>query len=141
MTDPAARKLDAIVAILERQGRYLLGKRSPWKPVAPGYWCPISGRVEPGEAQPDAVEREVLEEVGLRVRALRKVGQCDTHDGSAVLHWWLAELLDDAPARLMNDEHTELRWLTPEELGALTPVFEEDIAILLDAAAAARSSG
>jgi 8-oxo-dGTP pyrophosphatase MutT (NUDIX family) len=141
VTDPAARKLDAIVAILERQGRYLLGKRSPWKPVAPGYWCPISGRVEPGEAQPDAVEREVLEEVGLRVRALRKVGQCDTHDGSAVLHWWLAELLDDAPARLMNDEHTELRWLTPEELGALTPVFEEDIAILLDAAAAARSPG
>ena len=46
MTDPAARKVDAIVAILERQGRYLLGKRSPWKPVAPGYWCPISGRVE-----------------------------------------------------------------------------------------------
>jgi hypothetical protein len=41
----------------------------------------------------------------------------------------------------MNDEHTELRWLTPEELGALTPVFEEDIAILLDAAAAARSPG
>ena len=141
MTDPATRKLDAIVAILERGGRYLLGKRSAWKPVAPGYWCPISGRVEPGEAQADAVVREVFEEVGLRVRALRKVAQCDTHDGSTLLHWWLAELLDDAPARLVNDEHSELRWLTPEELGSLTPVFEEDIAILLDAAAAARSPG
>ena len=141
MTDPAARKVDAIVAILERQGRYLLGKRSPGKPVAPGYWGPISGRVEPGEAQADAVVREVFEEAGLRVRALRKVAECDTHDGLVLLHWWLAELLDDAPAQLMNDEHTELRWLTPEELGTLTPVFEEDIAILLDAAAAARSPG
>jgi 8-oxo-dGTP pyrophosphatase MutT (NUDIX family) len=139
VSDPATRKVDAIVAILEREGRYLVGKRSPWKPVAPGYWCPISGRVEPGEAQADAVVREVFEEVGLRVRALRKVAQCDTHDGGAVLHWWLAELLDDAPAQLMNDEHTELRWLTPEELATLTPVFAEDIAILLDAAAAARS--
>ena len=141
MTDPANRKVDAIVAILEREGRYLLGKRSPHRPVAPGYWCPISGRVEPGEAQADAVVREVFEEVGLRVRALRKVAQCDTHDGSTLLHWWLAELLDDAPARLVNDEHSELRWLTPEELGSLTPVFEEDIAILLAAAAAARSPG
>ncbi|HEU4577725.1 MAG TPA: NUDIX domain-containing protein [Polyangiaceae bacterium] len=141
MTDPAARKVDAVVAILERGGRYLYGKRSPWKPVAPGYWCPISGRVEPGEAQPDAVVREVFEETGLRVRALRKVAQCDTHDGSALLHWWLVEQLDDAPARLMNDEHSELRWLTPEELRALRPVFEEDIAILLAAAAEARSPG
>jgi 8-oxo-dGTP pyrophosphatase MutT (NUDIX family) len=141
VTDPAARKVDAIVAILQREGRYLLGKRSPHRPVAPGYWCPISGRVEPGEQQADAVVREVFEEAGLRVRALRKVAQCDTHDGRVLLHWWLAELLDDAPARLMNDEHTELRWLTPDEIGALTPAFEEDIAILLDAAAAARSPG
>jgi 8-oxo-dGTP diphosphatase len=141
VTDPATRKVDAIVAILERDGRYLVGKRSPWKAIAPGYWCPISGRVEPGEEQADALVREVFEETGLRVRALLEVAQCDTHDGSALLHWWLAELLDDAPAQLMNDEHTELRWLTPDELRSLTPVFEEDIAILLDAAAAARSPG
>jgi 8-oxo-dGTP diphosphatase len=141
VTDPATRKVDAIVAILERGGRYLLGKRSPWKAIAPGYWCPISGRVEPGEAQADALVREVFEEAGLRVRALRKVAECDTHDGSTLLHWWLAELLDEAPAQLMNDEHTELRWLTPEALRTLRPVFEEDIAILLDAAAAARSPG
>jgi 8-oxo-dGTP diphosphatase len=142
VTDPAhgAPKVDAVVAILESGGRYLLGKRSPDRVAAPGYWCPISGRVEPGEAQADAVVREVFEEAGLRVRALRKVAQCDTHDGSALLHWWLTELIDGAPAQLtLNDENTELCWLTPEEFTRLEPVFAEDIAILLDAAAAARA--
>ena len=125
-------KIDAVVAILRQGGRYLVGKRSLHRPAAPGYWCPISGRLEPGETQADAVVREVWEETGLRVRASRKVAQSDTHDGSAILHWWLVELNDDAgEARLANDEHSELRWVTPEELQRLEPTFVEDIAILL----------
>jgi 8-oxo-dGTP pyrophosphatase MutT (NUDIX family) len=129
-------KLEVIAAIIEREGRFLLGKRSPLRQSAPGYWCPISGRVEPGESRADAVVREVREETGLRVSALHEVAQCDTHDGTAIIHWWRTQLLDDAPAQLANDEHTELRWLTPEELQRLEPTFPEDIAILLGARAA-----
>jgi 8-oxo-dGTP pyrophosphatase MutT (NUDIX family) len=124
---------------LEHQGRFLLGKRSAHRPVAPGYWCPISGGVEPGETQAEAVVREVREEVGLRVRALRKFAQCDTHDGTTVLHWWFVEILDGAlEAQLANDENSELRWLTPTELQVIQPSFAEDIAILQRAAAALR---
>src|SRR5688572_21426911 len=123
-------KIDVVAAIIERQERFLFGRRSPHKRSAPGYWCPISGRIEPGESQSAAVEREVAEEVGLRVRARQKVAECDTHDGSAVIHWWSCELLDDTPARLANDEHTELAWCSIAELKRLTPVFQEDIAIL-----------
>ena len=129
-----AQKIDVVAVILEREGRFLLGKRSPHKRSAPGYWCPISGHLEPGEAQSAAVVREVLEETGLRVAARDCVARCDTHDGSAVMHWWRAELLDDTPACLANDEHSELGWFSPEELQRLAPVFEEDIAILLRAA-------
>jgi len=131
-------KIDVIAAIIEQDGRFLLGKRSAHRPTAPGYWCPICGRVEPGESQAEAVVREVREETGLRVSALRKVAECDTHDGRALMHWWLTQLLDDSPARLANDEHSELRWLTPEELRRLEPTFPEDIAILLAARDGAR---
>lgn len=134
-------KIDVVAAIIERQGRFLFGRRSPHKLSAPGYWCPISGRIEPGESQAAAVEREVAEEVGLRVRALQKVAECDTHDGSAVIHWWSCEPLDDAPARLANDEHTELAWCSIGELKELTPVFHEDVRIIersLGASVAAR---
>ena len=132
-------KIDAVAAILERGGRFLLGKRSPHK-TAPGYWCPISGRIEPGESQADAVVREVREEVGLTVRAIEKVAECDTHDGHAVIHWWRVEALDAAPARLANDEHSELVWATVAEMKRLEPVFLEDVEIFADAAmrAAAR---
>ena len=40
-----------------------------------GRWSVPGGRVEPGESPADAVEREVLEETGLRVRAGDPVGQ------------------------------------------------------------------
>jgi 8-oxo-dGTP pyrophosphatase MutT (NUDIX family) len=128
-------KIDAVMAVLEREGRFLLGKRSLDRLIAPGYWCPISGRIEPGESQADAVVREVREETGLRVRALAKVAQCDTHDGNVILHWWLTELLDAAPERLADAENSELRWFTPQELRELEPTFAEDIAILLEASA------
>jgi 8-oxo-dGTP diphosphatase len=124
-------KIDVVVAIIERDGRLLVGKRSPQRLSAPHYWCPVSGRLEPGESQADAVVREVREETGLQVHALRQVAECDTHDGTALMHWWLAEPLDDAPARLANDEHSELRWVTSEELVRLEPAFREDIEILL----------
>jgi len=122
--------VQVVAAIIERGGRVLFGKRSPHRLAAPGYWCPVSGRIEPGESQAEAVVREVHEEVGLSVRALQKVDECDTHDGSALIHWWLAEPLDDAPAELLGDEHTELRWVTLGEMRGLEPAFAEDLEII-----------
>jgi 8-oxo-dGTP diphosphatase len=132
-------KVDVVAAIIERGGRFLLGKRSLHKLSAPGYWCPICGRIEAGESQADAVVREVREETGLSVRALTKVAECDTHDGSALIHWWLTAPLDAAPARLANAEHSELAWVSLAEMRALEPMFHEDVAIYERVAAAALS--
>jgi 8-oxo-dGTP pyrophosphatase MutT (NUDIX family) len=132
-------KVDVVAVIIERGGRFLLGKRSLHKSSAPGYWCPICGGIEAGESQAEAVVREVREETGLSVRALTQVAECDTHDGSALIHWWLAEPLDAAPARLANTEHSELAWVSLSEMRELHPVFHEDVAIFEQVAAAARS--
>jgi 8-oxo-dGTP pyrophosphatase MutT (NUDIX family) len=129
MSENGGQKLQVVAAIIERDGRFLLGKRSPHKPSAPHYWCPICGGIEAGELQAQAVVREVHEETGLAVSALEKVAECETHDGTAVIHWWRAVPLDAAPARLANDEHSELRWVTLAELRALEPIFPEDVAI------------
>lgn len=125
---PRLPKRDVVSAVLERDGRFLLGKRSPHK-AAGGYWCPITGGVEAGEAQAEAMVREVREETGLVVRAVAKVAECDTHDGRCVMHWWRVLSLDDAPARLENDEHTELAWVTLDEMKRLSPVFPADVEI------------
>ena len=59
----------------------------------PGYWSPPSGRVEPGESQQQTVVREMQEEVGLRVRAVEKVWECETDDGTFLLHWWAVDVI------------------------------------------------
>lgn len=133
-------KLQVVAAIIERGGRVLFGKRSAHRATAPGYWCTVCGRIEPGESQAEAVEREAREEVGLAVRAIEKVGACDTHDGTALIHWWLARPLDDSPAQLLGDEHSELRWVTLDEMRALEPAFSEDIAIIARALEARRAA-
>lgn len=114
--------------IIEQDGRYLFGKRSTWKTQAAGYWCPISGHIEQGESQEAAVIREAWEEVGLIVKPYRKLTTIDSHDGTVALNWWVVKVIE-GEAFLKNNEHSELKWVTIEEMSSLSPVFEEDIAI------------
>lgn len=127
-TEPPAawQQRDAVVAVVGRAGRVLVVRRGPGA-VFPGYWAPLSGRVEPGEAQPAAVVREVKEEVGLVVRPLAKVWECDTHDHAFRLHWWQAVPLSSV-AELSADpgEVSETRWVLPAEFRLLTPTFAGD---------------
>lgn len=121
-------KTQVVAAVVWSDGKFLLGKRSPHKKSAPHYWCPLSGRIEPGETQQEAVVRECWEEAGIRVRALKKVGEINTDDRKGHIHWWLVELMG-GKAFLKNDEHSELGWFGFEELLKLEPVFTDDIDI------------
>jgi 8-oxo-dGTP diphosphatase len=118
-----------VAAIIRRGDRFLLGRRAPHKKSAPGYWCPVSGRVEAGESLEAAVVRECFEEVGLRAEVKRKVAICDTRDGTAEIHWFLLWEEgwggpDPLPEPyLANDEHSELGWFTAEEMLKLAPFF------------------
>jgi 8-oxo-dGTP diphosphatase len=132
-------QVDVVVVVIEREKRFLLGRRSLKKASAPGYWAPVCGRVEPGESEASAVEREVAEEVGLRVRALEKLAVFESRDRSARLHWWRAAPLDGAVAFLANDEHDTLVWVNVEEMRRLVPMFPEDVAVFAGLARATPS--
>ena len=108
----------------------LLIKRGETIPAA-GYWCPVSGKVKVDETQPEAVAREVKEEIGLEVTAVKKVHESFTNNKIYRLHWWTTEILSGDP-KIMNHEVAQIKWLTKDELKALHPVFEEDIEILLN---------
>ncbi len=112
--------------IIRDGDRFLVGRRSPDKERAPGCWCPVSGQVEPGETEEEAVARECREEIGVEVRAVRKLDEAEPPGTGFRLHVWLAEMISGTP-RIANGENTELRWLTVPELRRLTPVFQEDI--------------
>ncbi|MFF5480649.1 NUDIX domain-containing protein [Streptomyces sp. NPDC012935] len=120
----ATAQREAIVAVLLRADRILAIRRGP-AVARPGYWQPLSGKVEPGETQREAVVREVREEVGLTVAPMAKVWESETDDGRFRLHWWTAnaETGDVVPD---PGEVAEARWVTAEEFLSLDPVFEGD---------------
>jgi len=62
------RLAPAVMALVRREGEILLG-RSPHFP--PGMYSALAGFVEPGETLEQCLEREVEEEVGVRVSRIR----------------------------------------------------------------------
>lgn len=61
------KKLDVVAAIIERDGKILLAQRPAHADQA-GLWEFAGGKVEPGETQPQALIRELREELGLTPR-------------------------------------------------------------------------
>ncbi len=115
---------EAIVAVITYRDKVLFICRGPGVPDA-GYWAPLSGKIEPGERQQDAVIREVKEEVGLSVRPLQKVWESVSASGSHTLHWWLAEYVG-GELTLDRREVSEARWVTIGEISELGQTFAGD---------------
>ena len=127
---PAADLPAGVVAVVRRgDGRYLFIQRAPECSFG-GYWCPVSGRVEPDESHAQTAAREALEEVGIRVRALREVHVGIAASGRFVLHWWLCEHLDGEPHPAAEDEVAAVAWVNATEATALRPHFQVDIDLM-----------
>jgi len=99
-------------AIVDR-GRVLAACRSA-PPALAGRWEFPGGKVEPGEREADALVRECREELGVDVRATRRLPGAWPLDGGWVLHVWLAELVRGEPRPLQD--HSMLRLLGASEL-------------------------
>jgi 8-oxo-dGTP pyrophosphatase MutT (NUDIX family) len=115
---------EAVVAILRKADRVLVierGPRAKWS----GYWSPLSGRIEPGESQEEAVVREVREEIGLGVRPVLKVWECYTDDGEFLLHWWTVDIVE-GHLTLEPGEASAARWVKTADFLRLEPTFAGD---------------
>ncbi|MBI3839784.1 MAG: NUDIX domain-containing protein, partial [Planctomycetia bacterium] len=62
-----ARPVEIAVAVVEGDGKFLIGQRETGVPLA-GLWEFPGGKVEPGEPAENAAIRECLEETGWLVR-------------------------------------------------------------------------
>ncbi len=107
---------DVVCAIIERNGRILIAQRSPGKSLAFKWEFP-GGKVEEGECAPEALRRELREELGITVAVHRPLTPvlyayesfslrllpflCEIESGEPVLH-----------------EHCALAWVMPEMIGS-----------------------
>ncbi len=65
-------KLEVVVAVIERNGRFLLQER-PAGGLLAGLWEFPGGKVEPGESLAAALRREIREELGAEIANIRRL--------------------------------------------------------------------
>ena len=110
MTDE--RPLVYVVAgvILNRHGEYLLSSRPEGKPYA-GYWEFAGGKVEAGETEFQALQREFAEELGINIHQARPwLTKIHAYEHARVhLRFWWVEA-DDWSGELQAKEGQQWSW-------------------------------
>ena len=111
--------------ILADDDRVLAARRAPSEAMS-GNWEFPGGKVEPGESEAEAVEREIREELGVDVVPLRCLERLEHGYPSMVveLSFWLCNPVGvlgdlhltahDQTLWLDNDELTSVAWLEPD---------------------------
>jgi len=108
----------AVVDDLERPTRLLAARRTEPSALAGGWELP-GGKVDDGESPLSALHRELLEELGVRVRLGAHVpgpqpGATWPLGDRYEMLVWMAEVVEGTPEPI--EDHDELRWLGLDEL-------------------------
>lgn len=119
--------IKVVAAVIEKQGEYLLIRR-PKGGFMGGYWEFPGGKIDPGETSPQALVRELREELGVTVEPGRLV-ETVRHsypEKRVELEFYEARLTDGDP-RLI--EPAGIGWFAPEEMPCL-PILPADLGVV-----------
>ena len=108
-TDPA------IITLISFQDKVLLG-RSPRFPDS--MYSTLAGFVEPGESLEQALEREVLEEVGIKVKNIKYFNSQPWPFPASLMLGFFAEAINDQMT-IDYDEIEDAQWFSINELKSL----------------------
>lgn len=133
---PGVRR--GVIGVLDFEGRYLMIKRAAGV-VKGGHWCFPGGHVENGENARQAVQRELMEELGITVLPVERLGAVRTTDGGYVLAVWRVRVVDGvltpSPA-----EVAEFRWVGLRNIATISPGLDSNelVALMIAGTAAGK---
>ncbi len=111
----------AVTAIIRKENKYLLARRSKNDDQSPGEWSIPGGKVEKGiKLRPleETLKKEVMEEVGVEIKDEIKLIYNDSFIRSSGDHVIMLTFLCDwksGEARPLEDQE-EVVWLTKDEI-------------------------
>lgn len=95
-----------VAALIEKDGKYLLAKRRPDGPLG-GLWEFPGGKVEAGESETEALQREIIEEFNIMVEVGKFLGSAQIDDETTLKLYACRHNLGGYHAK----EHSEIVWL------------------------------
>ena len=102
-------------AVIQRNNRYLIGQRPAHKRHG-GLWEFPGGKLEDGETYLDAAQRELAEELGVKVLTIGSRLFSIADSGSVFLIEFFQTVIEGEPQCL---EHLDLKWTSLEGLASL----------------------
>ncbi|HEX9595145.1 MAG TPA: NUDIX domain-containing protein [Candidatus Saccharimonadales bacterium] len=113
-----------VSGVVERDGKFLVLKRSGTAHFAPNQWEFINGSLQESETVEKTLKRELVEETGLELVSQSKfpVYEISDEDGDWVVLPFRVETKGDIT---LSQEHSEYKWASPDELTQLEGVSED----------------
>jgi mutator protein MutT len=106
--------ITVVAAVIRRDGKILITRRSD-RVHLPGLWEFPGGKVEPNESLEKALEREIFEELGVKIGVQDEVFTVE-HEyltKAVRLHFFNCTITEGEPQLL---QVADLRWVGPEEI-------------------------
>jgi len=111
---------EVVLGALVRNGLVLLAHRSPNKGAYPDVWELPGGLIEAGESELAALERELHEELGVRIGTDSATSLCrltvEPAGQPTLLSAWLVPDWQGTPVNAAPEEHDDIRWFGVDAL-------------------------
>lgn len=104
-----------VAALIEKDGRYFVAKRSDDERFLPGKWEFPGGKVEHGESEAEALEREITEEFNTLIHVGKFIAKVDIDDENELHLYKCAHHLGAYKLSV----HSDSAWLTLNEIRSL----------------------
>ncbi len=133
----ATKHIEVVAAVIEHNGTYLATERGYGE--FEGWWEFPGGKIEQGETNAEALQREIHEELDMDITVgeLLCTAECEYPAFHLTMHCHLCHMASGQPHLL---EHKAARWLTLEDIDSVNwlPADVEAVEALKKRASQAR---
>jgi 8-oxo-dGTP diphosphatase len=120
---------ECVAAAIRKGDRLLLCKRSEQRRWFPGVWDLPGGHIQIGETPPQALQRELCEELGIVVDPPTNSADARISSRDLTLAIWLIDTWRGDLHNAEPDEHDAIEWFGLDELPSLVLALPDYLAL------------